>query len=269
MAISNEGQGVAQAAPDASRLPCLTDPPEPQAPYAFLLDVDKGLARGLSDFDRLVARQRVTVRVLHAEVGECDLTPWLEAVGGGPGLVILDGLLALQTQAAGRTATELLGGGDLLIPQIETGDNFPNRVDSWRILRPTRFAFLDEEAAARMQAFPQILYALLRRSARRITDINTLRSITSQPRLEVRLVLLLWHFATRWGRSESSGIRISLPLTHQLLGQLVSAERPSISHALRRLSQTGLVTGPAFDLYLHGIIEDHLDLLMSSPTEAR
>ena len=74
-----------------------------------------------------------------------------------------------------------------------------------------------------------------------------LRAITSQPRLEVRLVLLLWHLAARWGRVEPSGIRLSLPLTHRLLGQLVAAERPSISHALKRLAQAGLVTGPTDD----------------------
>ena len=75
-----------------------------------------------------------------------------------------------------------------------------------------------------------------------------LRAITSQPRLEVRLVLLLWHLAARWGRVEPSGVRLSLPLTHRLLGQLVAAERPSISHALKRLAQAGLVTGATDDL---------------------
>ena len=48
-------------------------------------------------------------------------------------------------------------------------------------------------------------------------------------------MLLLWHLAARWGRVEPAGIRVSLPLTHRLLGQLVAAERPSISHALARL----------------------------------
>ena len=60
-----------------------------------------------------------------------------------------------------------------------------------------------------------------------------LRAISCQPQLEVRLVLLLWHLAARWGRVEPTGIRLWLPLTHRLLGQLVAAERPSISHALR------------------------------------
>ena len=106
-----------------------------------------------------------------------------------------------------------------------------------------------------MRPFPQITRALLRRACRRPVELDVLRAITSQPRLEVRLVLLLWHLATRWGRVEPSGVRLSLPLTHRLLGQLVAAERPSVSHALKRLAQAGLVTGTADDLHLHGSLE--------------
>ena len=58
-------------------------------------------------------------------------------------------------------------------------------------------------------------------------------------------MLLLWHLAGRWGRVEPTGFRLCLPLTHRLLGRLVAAERPSISHALRRLSEAGIVTGTA------------------------
>ena len=34
-------------------------------------------------------------RLLDAKPGECDLSPWLEAVGHGPGLLVLDGLVAV------------------------------------------------------------------------------------------------------------------------------------------------------------------------------
>jgi len=88
------------------------------------------------------------------------------------------------------------------------------------------------------------------------------RPILSQPRLEVRLVLLLWHFAARWGRVEPAGIRLCLPLTHRLLGHLVAAERPSVSHALKRLEDSGLVTGSTIDLHLNGSLEGHLDALI-------
>jgi hypothetical protein len=103
---------------------------------------------------------------------------------------------------------------------------------------------------------------LFRRAERRVADVGTLRAISCQPKLEIRLVLLLWHLAARWGRVEPTGIRLSLPLTHRLLGQLVAAERPSISHALSRLSHAGLVTGSAGDWHLHGTVQEHLEALI-------
>ena len=60
---------------------------------------------------------------------------------------------------------------------------------------------------------------------------------------------------------EPSGVRLSLPLTHRLLGQLVAAERPSITHALKRLAQAGLVTGATDDLHLRESLEHQLQVL--------
>ncbi len=123
-------------------------------------------------------------------------------------------------------------------------------------------ALLDGEFAERVRSWPQILGALYRRAERRSDDLDVMRAISSQPRLEVRLVLVLWHLAARWGRVEPTGFRLDLPLTHKLLGQLVAAERPSISHALRRLSQAGIVTGSAGAWHLQGSIEEHLESLI-------
>jgi CRP/FNR family cyclic AMP-dependent transcriptional regulator len=210
---------------------------------------------------RVAARQLATVRVLEAEVGECDLEPWFGAVGHGPGLLVLDGLIAFETCVGNRTATELIGPGDLLQP-ANRPDEMLIRTDGWRVLRETRFALLDADFANRIRPWPQIVQALLRRAGRRVADVDALRAITCQPRLDARLVLLLWHLAARWGRVEPAGIRLTLPLTHRLLGQLVSAERPSISHALARLSHAGLVTGGACDLHLHGTMDQHLQELV-------
>jgi CRP/FNR family cyclic AMP-dependent transcriptional regulator len=211
---------------------------------------------------RLAVRQVATARVLHAEIGACDLTRWFETVGSGPGLLILDGLIAIEARVGDRTATELVGPGDLLQPARPLEENLLERSDAWRALSPTRLALLDAEFAERVRPWPQIANTLLERAGRRIADLDVLRAITSQPRLEVRLVLLLWHLAARWGRVEPAGIRVSLPLTHRLLGQLVGAERPSISHALARLGQAGMVTGTAGDWHLHGTVEDHLEALV-------
>jgi CRP-like cAMP-binding protein len=112
-----------------------------------------------------------------------------------------------------------------------------------------------------MRPWPTIAHALLRRTERRAEDLGVLRAIACEPRLEVRLVLLLWHLAARWGRVAPGEIHLTLPLTHRLLGQLVAAERPSISHALGRLADAGLVESTAGDWHLYGSLEQHLTAL--------
>lgn len=237
------------------------DQPESIALYTYLLDSDGELAEEFDVRARIAARQLATARVLQVAVGACDLAPWFESARQGFGLLLLDGLLALEIRVGGRTSAELVGPGDLLQPLDPAPDQLLASTCGWRALRPTRLAVLDGDFADRVRPFPQIVRILARRACRRPLELDVLRAITSQPRLEVRLVLLLWQLAARWGRVEPSGVRLSLPLTHRLLGQMVAAERPSISHALKRLAQAGLVTGATDDLHLHDSLEHQLDAL--------
>jgi CRP-like cAMP-binding protein len=227
-----------------------------------VLDLDDDLGEELELRMRLSARQHATARILHADTGECDLRSWFSAVGDGPGLLVIDGLLALDTCVAGRTICELLGPGDLLQPPTELDYNMVDRECNWHALAPARLVLLDGAFVERVRSWPQLLRALFRRAERRVADAGALRAISCQPKLEVRLVLLLWHLAARWGKVEPTGIKLSLPLTHRLLGQLVAAERPSISHALSRLSHAGLVTGSAGDWHLQGTVQEHLEELI-------
>jgi CRP-like cAMP-binding protein len=233
--------------------------------YGYLLDLDDDLAEEFDVRSRVSARQLATVKLLEAEAGESDLTNWFDVARGGMGLLVVEGMLAFEMRVGDRTTTELVGAGDLLQAPAERGDELLEGLATYRILCPTCLALLDAEFADRVRPWPQIGQAMMRRASRRTTDVNVVRAITAQPRLEVRLDLLLWHLAGRWGRVEPAGIRLTLPLTHRLLGQLAAAERPSISHALARLAHAGLVTGSTGDLHLHGSLEDHLELLVQRP----
>jgi CRP-like cAMP-binding protein len=236
--------------------------PEPSALYTYLLDADDELAEEFDVRGRVAVRQLATARMLGVGVGDCDLSAWFEIACHGPGLLVLDGLLTFETRTGDRVATELLGAGDLLQAPVLATDELLERSCRWRALRPTRFALLDEDFVDRVRPFPQVIRALLSRACRRTAELDVLRAITSQPRLEVRLILLLWHLAARWGKVEPGSVRLCLPLTHRLLGQLVAAERPSVSHALKRLAQAGLVSGPADDLHLHGTLDYQLESLL-------
>jgi hypothetical protein len=237
------------------------------ASQCFLLDADDDLAQAFDLRMRLAARHVITATALDVTPGAVDLAPWFAVVGHGHGLLVLDGVLVVDARVGDRTASELVGGGDLLLPPEHPPEELLVHACAWRALQPARLAVLDDGFSERARPWPQITQVLLRRMARRAADLDVLRAIASHPRLEVRLVLLLWHLARRWGRVEASGIRLSLPLTHRLLGQIIGAERPSITHALTRLNRAGLVTGTADDLHLRGTVQQHLSSLAGRAAE--
>lgn len=225
--------------------------------YQYLLDLDVDLAEELDVRMRLAARSSVTALTFEEEAGPLALGEWLALAAPGPGLLVLDGVLAETVAVGDRITAELVGAGDLIQP---CGSDEAELVCElgWRGLSPVRFALLDDGFVQRVQPWPQIGAALLRRTAHRTRRLDVQRAIAAQPRLEVRLALLMWHLAARWGKVEPGGVRLCLPLTHQMLGRLISAERPSVSHALARLSNSGLLSGHGDDWHLHGSVEHHL-----------
>lgn len=207
---------------------------------------------------RPAARSAATAVTFEADAGRLPLPDWLAVSSAGPGILIIEGVLAVNVKVGTRIASELVGAGDLIQPALPGGDELLGCDVGWRALVSSRFALLDGDFSKRVRFWPQISRELLRRAARRTADLNVQRAISAQPRLEVRLALLLWHLAGRWGKVERGGIHLPLPLTHHLLGRLIGAERPSVSHALARLAQAGLVTGHGDEWHLHGRLEDHL-----------
>ena len=239
-------------------------PPQPAATalHTYLLDADDDLSSQFDLRTRLAVRQSTTVRVVEAPPGECNLGATLQGLGDGIGLLVLDGLIVFEAEVGERTAAELIGAGDLIQPSARGADAMLDRRERWQVLWPTRLGVLDCEFGERVRPWPEITRALLRRASRRTSDLDAIRAISCHPRLEVRLDLMFWHLSARWGRVEPSGIRLTLPLTHRLLGELVAAERPSISHALSRLAQAGLINGAPGDWHLVGTPEEHLEALI-------
>jgi hypothetical protein len=228
----------------------------------YLLDLDTELAESLDVGRRLAARRMATAVVFEADAGDLDLSPRLDEIGRGPGILLLSGLLSVNVTVGGRVASELLGAGDLLEPTSCEEDELLTCSTGWRMLLPGRLAVLDSNFVQRIVPWPQLTHALLARAERRTRSLNVQRAIASQPRLEIRLALLLLHLASRWGRVEPGGVRLTLPLTHQLLGRLVGAERPSVSHALARLSRSGLVTGTGDEWHLHARVDESFDAML-------
>jgi CRP/FNR family cyclic AMP-dependent transcriptional regulator len=157
--------------------------------------------------------------------------------------LVLQGLLLRETEVAGSAAAELLGSGDVLMPDNRpVADLMPGGASvDWRLLSPVRLALLDAAFLERAAHWPAVGWQLTRRTLGRGQASAVQLAICSRPRVEDRLMLLMWHLARRWGRVTPDGVRLELPLTHAVLGKLVGAHRPSVTTALGSLVDRGLV----------------------------
>ena len=147
--------------------------PESPPLYAYVLDADDDLAEELDIRTRVAARQLATARVLDAAAGECDLGPWFRAVGHGPGLLILDGLLAVDTRIGDRTVDRARRVGRPApadgAPRPTSCSSAPRRGGRC-VRRGSRCS--TRSSRERVLPWPQIAQALLRRAERRTDDLD-------------------------------------------------------------------------------------------------
>ncbi|HEY6396585.1 MAG TPA: helix-turn-helix domain-containing protein, partial [Solirubrobacteraceae bacterium] len=89
--------------------------------------------------------------------------------------------------------------------------------------------------------YPELVGALIARAIERSRNFAVQLAIIHQARIDIRVRMLLWHLAGRWGRVRSDGTVLPLRLTHAVLADLVAARRPTVTSALSRLGRLGLV----------------------------
>jgi len=206
-----------------------------------VLREDVELAQDVPTAQREQAVEQCLARVLRIAPGG-----WPARRTGAPrdgiGLLVLRGLLIRRVGIDGRFGAELLGEGDLLRPW-QGEDELPTLPlkTGWRVLTPTRVAVLDRPFACRLAPYPQVSARLVGRALRRSRNLAVNMAIVHQARVDVRLHMLFWHLAGRWGRVRTDGVLLGLRLTHTVLADLVAARRPTVTSALTELSRQGLV----------------------------
>jgi hypothetical protein len=205
-----------------------------------ILDADPDLAEGIP-----AAEQDAAVAALVAGATQVRPGAWDPAVlyGESPpavGVLILDGMLSRQVSVVGRLSTELLGAGDLLRPWDQDGDigMVPVGIE-WQVLAATRVAVLDARFLHAALRWPTVVEQLLCRALRRARWLAFLAGIRQITRIEDRVLVVLWALSERWGRVTPRGVELDLRLTHEQLGRLVGARRPSVTTALGALSAAG------------------------------
>jgi len=205
----------------------------------FPLQEDSELAEAVDPELRSTAVGQLVARQLEISPGS-----WPGSGAGldGIGMLVLQGMLVLRVGIAGRHSAELLGEGDVLRrPDGTWASSQLTLTHSWLVLEPVRIAVLDARFARQLVNFPNLAGALFGRLSVRTRQMAVNMAIVHQARVDVRLHMLLWHLAGRWGRVRSDGIVVPLRLTHSILAELVAARRPTVTSALSELSRNGLV----------------------------
>jgi len=160
---------------------------------------------------------------------------------GGLGVLVLGGLMIRRVGIEGRFGAELIGEGDLLRPNEESVSPLLPLTVEWSIVLPTRVASLDLQFEQRIAIYPELARCLVARALQRSKNLSVNMAIVHQARVDVRLHMLLWHLAARWGRVRSDGTVLRMRLTHAVLADLVAARRPTVTTALSELARRGLI----------------------------
>ena len=193
-----------------------------------------------------VERRGQATRECLARSFAIPIGPWQAShaspINEGIGLLVLTGLLIRRVGIDGRFGAELLGAGDLLRPWQgeEEAPTLP-LTTGWQIIEPTRMALLDGPFAERAARYPSLIGRFAARALQRSRNLTVNMAIVHQPRVDVRLHMLFWHLAGRWGRVRSDGISLPLRLTHNVLADLTAARRPTVTSALSDLARRNLV----------------------------
>jgi CRP/FNR family cyclic AMP-dependent transcriptional regulator len=202
------------------------------AGHVRLLEADPDLGAGLDAEQFADASRRLVIPGLLAGRG-----PWTPPQAMAPmlGAMVVEGALLLQTDLCGHATARLIGPGDYMAA--------PNRVSGdWHVIKDARLAILDDRLALGALRWPVVGAALAQRLMEAQEEQATRAAINTIGRVDRRVLAMLTHFANRWGRVTAEGLVLDLPLTHEMLGWLVGARRPTVSLALTGLREQGLLT---------------------------
>lgn len=207
-----------------------------------VLRVEPDLAVGIEPELLDDARRACLAPVTRLPRGAWDPAAGSPATIDGFGFLLLNGFLVRRVDRAGLASAELLGPGDLLRPSQTIGAiTSPPFEPSWSVLAKAELAVLDFDFVRRAAPWPSIAVAVLDRTMLRSRHLGLMLATIQQTRVDRRVHAILWQIADRWGRVGPGGVTVDAPLTHELLGELVAARRPSVTTALASLEAAGAI----------------------------
>jgi CRP/FNR family transcriptional regulator, cyclic AMP receptor protein len=206
-----------------------------------LLEHLPDLAADLDNGQAASASRALTIPAIELGRGRCEFGSWttVPPITGPPfGLLVTEGLLAREVRLGGRTSTSLYGPGDILDLRTDEGSSLASGA---RLVCPELavIAVLDDRVLVAMREWPRMIARLFAVAMRQLERADLNAAIGRLERVEDRLLGLFWLLADRWGRRGPDGIAIDQPLTHEAIGRLIGARRPTVSLGLRALYEQG------------------------------
>lgn len=193
---------------------------------------------------RLAAEERaelaaVTLTVIHAGPGPIPRDGVLRRHDAFAA-ALLDGVLVQALQVGEQSGIHLLGPGDLLAQANDAAPSWLRDV-AFRAPDSVRLALLGEEFLGAAQRVPRLIPALYECLADQMQRLKGQLVICQLPRVDERVLAILWLLAESWGHVTLGGVRLPIALTHETLGALIGARRPTVTLALRKLSAKGSI----------------------------
>jgi CRP/FNR family cyclic AMP-dependent transcriptional regulator len=204
-----------------------------------LLRVDAGLRAAVPEREQPLAERAVLVPCHALGPG-----PWrTESLGADDDAIaalIVRGLATREITIAGRRSADLLGPGDLFHPWSSSNPVVPT-TSRFASGSSALIALLDGRFVAAARRWPQLFAVVHERLAEQLERATLRAAIMALPRVEQRILGMFWQLAERWGTVRPDGVVVELAVTHELIGQLIGAQRPTVSLALHALAAEGLL----------------------------
>jgi CRP/FNR family cyclic AMP-dependent transcriptional regulator len=168
-----------------------------------------------------------------------DIEALFDDTGAFGGLV-LEGILLQSLRVGNHAGLRMLGPGDVLA-LTQAPRSILVVEATCRATVPTRMALLEREMLMAVRRWPQIAAGLHAHAGEQSERLVTQLMICQLPRVDERIVALMWLLAESWGQVTPDGTLLPISLTHAALGGLIGARRPTVTLALGKLTSAGVI----------------------------
>ncbi len=216
-----------------------------------LLEVEPDIGRFLTAEERAAVLTLVSVPLATVLKGDFTLFDEGKPFAG----LVLEGMLFQRLRVGDHVGLRLLGPGDILSVGGTLRSTLLTQTEC-RAAARTELALLGNEVLSAARRWPRLMAGLHLRIGEQSERLAIQLVICQLPRVEQRLLALMWLLAESWGRVTAAGTVLPLSLTHEALGELIGARRPTVTLALIELTKRGAI-----------VKEDGGWLLLESPPE--